>query len=147
MRSGVIYRLLSGTIIGLSLLIWFPTVGQVNDVQRGDYGQRSLQISLNLHTRAFPKYLVLPQSGKQELYIVVLDQLQLPVEGAMITLTIRMPSGRVERVVLPRHTDEHGIARYAFGFEDQPTGLVEIQATATFRQFQNTTRTCFRIWW
>jgi len=109
-------------------------------------GSNLPQPILNLKVRAFPQSAVLPASGKQTLFVIVQDQNLLPVSNAQITMIVKLPSGQLERVIIPELTDKLGIARYTFNFSDQNVGLAEVFVSATFETLEAQTVTSFRIW-
>jgi peptidoglycan hydrolase-like protein with peptidoglycan-binding domain len=105
------------------------------------------QTILGLQVRAFPQDAVLPQSGVQTIYIIVQDQNLLPVPGALVILTIKLPSGEEQRIALPGSTDKFGVIKYTFTYSGQPTGVTQVRVTALYDNFQKQSVTSFRIWY
>ena len=101
---------------------------------------------LDLKVRAYPsKPFVLP-SGEQTIYIAVKDQNLIPVADVEVTIEIKLPSGQVNRIIVPTRTDKNGIVQHTIKFQDQPPGMVEVLVTASHENLRQTTRTSFRIW-
>jgi hypothetical protein len=103
--------------------------------------------SMSLKARAYPEQAVTPLDGGQTIYIIVQDQRLLPVQGAQVSLVIRMPSGEENRIILPTQTDENGVTQFAFSFTTKTIGIVTIEVTAVHERLQATTSTCFWLWW
>ena len=101
-----------------------------------------------LKVRAYPEQAVTPLDGGQTIYVIVQDQQRLlPVQGAQVSLVIRMPSGEEDRIIFPTLTDSNGITQFAFSYTTSTIGIVEIKVTAVFEKLQATTSTCFWLWW
>jgi len=107
----------------------------------------SPQTILDLQVRAFPQYAVLPQTGVQTIYIIVQDQNLLPVSNSLVIMTIKLPSGKEQRIALPESTDKNGVISYTFNYSDQPTGIAQVWVTALHENFQKQSVTSFRIWY
>lgn len=101
---------------------------------------------LSLRVRAFPHQAVTTLSGSQTIFVVVQDQRGLPVSGARITVTLRLPSGEEQRFIIPALTDAKGISRFSFPFAVQQVGIAEVLVAVRFENLQATTLTSFRIW-
>jgi hypothetical protein len=123
-----------------------PWVVDKEPVFTGTDGNHSAQIILGLNVRAFADKPVLPQTGEVTIAVTVHDQNMIPVDGADITITVKLPSGQEQNIVLGNATDENGISKYTINFENQPTGLAEIQIEASYREFQKKALASFRIW-
>lgn len=102
---------------------------------------------LSLQVRAFPQQAVLGLSGVQTVYIIVQDQNLQPLSDAQITLTLALPGGQQERVIVPDPTDKHGITRFEYIYQAQAPGSVTIQVNASYGNLKTATATSFRIWW
>lgn len=102
---------------------------------------------LSLRVRAFPLHAVLTQNAAQSIFIIVQDQNLLPVSNAQVTLIIRLPSGKEQRVIVPGTTDRFGVIKYSFDYIDQPTGVAQVIVNAIYETFHKQTITSFRIWW
>lgn len=102
---------------------------------------------LELQVRAFPKHAVLPASGSQTIYVIVQDQNLLPVSNAEVTLTLRLPSGQLEQIVVPGSTGKNGVIQHTFKFQDQPPGISDIVVRASYDLIEGRSITSFRIWW
>jgi len=107
----------------------------------------SPQTILSLQVRAFPQYAVLPQTGAQTVYIIVQDQNLLPVSDVLVILTIKLPSGKEQRIALPGSTDKFGVIKFTFDYAGQPTGVAQVWVTALYENFQKQSVTSFRIWY
>lgn len=110
----------------------------------GDNNPR--RVILGLNVRAHVDKPVHPSSGNVTIDITVRDQNLIPVEGATITMTVELPSGEVQRIVLNELTNEHGIAKYTVAFNKQPLGLAEVNINASFDRLEKMALTSFRIW-
>ena len=123
-----------------------PDVMAQEDVFVDNDDNHSAQVVLDLNVRAFAEKAVLPQSGEVTIDITVRDQNLIPVPGAEITMTVKLPSGEEQRIFLDRPTDENGISKYTIDFKNQPMGIAEIRVKATFQELQKKALTSFRIW-
>jgi hypothetical protein len=103
--------------------------------------------SMSLKVRAYPEQAVTSLDGGQTIYIIVQDQRLLPVQGAQVSLVIRMPSGEENRIILPTPTDGNGVTQFAFSFTAKTIGIVTIKVSAVHERLQATTSTCFWLWW
>ncbi len=106
----------------------------------------AFQSVLGLKVRAFPAKAVIAGQGSQSIYAVVLDQKLLPLANAQVIATIRYPSGKEERIVMPL-TDGNGITKLTFSLKDTRQGMVEVLISASYDTLQQATNTSFRIWW
>jgi len=111
-----------------------------------DEGIDLLQVVLDLNVRAYAEQAVLPQNGKVTIDVTVRDQNLIPVAGAEITMTVKLPSGEEQRIFFDQRTDDNGIAKYTIDFKNQPMGLAEIRVKAAYQEFQKKALTSFRIW-
>jgi hypothetical protein len=105
-----------------------------------------VQVVLGLNVRAYAEKAVLPQNGKVTIDVTVRDQNLIPVAGAEITMTVKLPSGEEQRIFFDKRTDDNGIAKYTIDFKNQPIGLAEIRVKAAYQEFQKKALTSFRIW-
>jgi hypothetical protein len=109
-------------------------------------GNNRAQVVPDLNVRTFAENAVLPQTGKVTIDVTVRDQNLIPVAGADITETVKLPSGEEQRIIFDKSTDENGIGKYTIDFKDQPIGLAEIRVKASYRDLQKIALTSFRIW-
>jgi hypothetical protein len=102
---------------------------------------------LNLKARAFPAAAVTKLEGKQTIYIIVKDQRRFPIANAIVTLVVRMPSGKEISYIVPVPTNAQGVTQYSFNFESSEVGTAVIRVTATYMNLKTQTITSFRVWW
>jgi hypothetical protein len=102
---------------------------------------------IRLSVRAFPLHAVMPQSGKQTVYVIVQNQNLLPISNAQVRLHIIFPSGKESRLIVPDTTNNMGITQFSFGYEGEPVGIVQIIVNGRFEQFERQSITSFRIWY
>ena len=102
---------------------------------------------LNLKARAFPATAVTKLKGKQTVYIIVKDQRRFPIADAIVTLVVRMPSGKESSYIVPVPTNAQGVTQHTFNFESGEVGTAVIRVTATYQNLKTQTITSFRIWW
>jgi hypothetical protein len=120
------------------------------DQRRGqpvtDYASHMI---IDLQVRAFVSQPVMPSDGEQTIYVVVQDQSLAPVEGALVTFSIRLPSAPAgTEIAFPvGSTDAKGVAKITFPVRDQSNGLVEIVVTASYNDLKKQTITSYRVWW
>lgn len=110
-------------------------------------GDNLPQLVLNLKVLAFPESAVLPRYGHQSIYIIVQDQNRQPVSKAEVTLTIKLPTGQIDQLLIPGLTDKNGVIKYEFDYSSQTPGVAEVYVTATHEALSEQTVTSFRIWW
>jgi len=123
-----------------------PEFRKPEDVFIDNAGNNRAQVVLDLNVRAFAEQSVLPQTGDVTIAVTVHDQNLIPVAGAGITMTVKLPSGQEQNIFFGTPTDEHGISKYTISFKNQPIGLAEIRVQASYREFQKKALTSFRIW-
>jgi len=99
----------------------------------------------DLKVRAFSQYAVMHSSGEQTIYVTVQDQRLLPVEEAIVSVKITLPSGDILEESLPP-TNKYGITKYTLPFENQPTGLAIVKVYAEYLDMKKQTASSFRIW-
>ena len=109
--------------------------------------ENSQSIAASLKVHAFPEQAVIALDGDQTIYVIVQDQRLVPVQGAQVSLVIRMPAGEEDRIILPTLTDAYGVTQFAFSYTTKTIGIVVIKVTAVHEKLQGTTSTCFWIWW
>jgi hypothetical protein len=114
------------------------------DPVRGDNIPRTV---LSLRVRAFPKTAFTSRTDKQIIYILVQDQKRVPVENAQVTLVVTLPSGNIDRYIVPGLTDQNGMINYSFDYSDEIVGSAQVLVTATYESLEQQTTTSFRIWW
>ncbi len=100
-----------------------------------------------LKVRAYPLQAVTSRSGQQTINILVTDRTLVPVEGAQVTLALRMPSGERRLYMVKDLTDSNGITKISFSFSTEMVGLVEIEVEALRSRLEGGTTTSFLIWW
>jgi hypothetical protein len=111
----------------------------------GTDGDNRVQTVLGLNVRAYVDKPVLPQNGQVTIDVTVRDQNLIPVAGADITMTVKLPSGEVQNIAL-HPTDENGISKCTINFENEPLGLADIRVKATYNDLRKKALTSFRIW-
>lgn len=105
------------------------------------------QTILKLNVRAYPERPVTGFQGKQNIFVLVQDQNQLPVSGAAVELIVRMPDANGPDIRLQSTTDERGVARFGFYFKTSQPELIPMAVTASLDQLQAKTTSSFRTWW
>ena len=102
---------------------------------------------ISLQVRAFPETAFTSRTDTQTLYIVVQDQKRVAVENSQVTLVVTLPSGKVNRYIVPGLTDQNGMIDFSFDYKDEIIGSAQVLVTATYEDRQQQTTTSFRIWW
>jgi hypothetical protein len=125
----------------------FDTIGENPKRLQPLKGDKIPQTVLSLRVRAFPKYAFTSRDDQQTIYILVQDQKQVPVESAQVTLILTLPSGKIERFIVPGLTDKNGMISYNFDFHKEIVGSARVLVSATYETLQQQTTTSFRIWW
>jgi hypothetical protein len=105
----------------------------------GDYRVTQLQTSASV------MYPVLPQSGKQNIFIVVRDQNLFPVPDAAVMLVAHMPDG--DRYNLMPTTDSQGLSRVSLDVgEMQHRTKVTLEIWVFYKNLQAVARDSFVVW-
>lgn len=100
----------------------------------------------DLQVHAFVSKPFLPILGNhQELYVIVYDQTYRPLENAIISYVITLPSGKVTNNVMPP-TNEQGLSTQVINISGESVGTAKIVVTVTFGTLQEQSRTSFQIW-
>jgi hypothetical protein len=108
------------------------------------FDNRLLEV-LSLQTRISQRQYFL--SGRQTFFIIVQDQNLQPVSDAQVNITITLPSGEEQRVLVPTLTDKDGIARFDFNSKSRSPGIAKINVEVKYDNLEAQTTTSYRIWW
>jgi hypothetical protein len=99
-----------------------------------------------LTTTASVRHIITGQTGSQTVFVYVTDQLQRPVSGAAVTLTVRYPSDSARYECPP--TDENGFTGHSFDIlRSTPGQNVVIDVAAAHGDLTSATQTFFLPWW
>lgn len=104
------------------------------------------RVITRLNVRGFFESAVVSPTGRQSLFVTVLDQKLEPVGGATVFIKVHYPSGMEASLVMPM-TNSGGISTIQIPMEDRTQGLVEVTISVTNDTMKASTRTSFRIWW
>jgi len=84
--------------------------------------------------------------GVQKVYIFVHDQLDRPVMGVQVDVSIVLPEGYKDRSLAS--TDENGLVVFTIDIPElDPGETVPIKVSATFKELWRGTACSFRVWW
>lgn len=100
-------------------------------------------ISINAH--AFMNKAVSAPDDALTLYVIVQDQNLYPVANAQVSVVIRFSDGDEIRYLMDL-TNEHGVTKLTFDFQDASYGFAEVEVTVSSSLLQTQTQTTFRIW-
>ena len=100
---------------------------------------------LELRVHAFVERAVMAPNGLQRVFVIVQNQHLDPVSGAHVYLQVALPSGRTQDFSMPL-TNSNGISEVSFIVQDEPAGLVVINAEVRTSDLYVSTVTSFRIW-
>lgn len=118
-----------------------PTLLQpnlVNNIPRGNVS------SLIVHS--FVSKPFLPVLGnQQELFVIIYDQNYRPLENAIISYVMTLPSEDVIIEVMPPSNDQ-GLSSQQLNLIGESVGTAKIIVTVTFGTLQEISRTSFQIW-
>ncbi len=103
-------------------------------------------VVLNLRTRAFAERPVTRLNDTQTIYVIVQDQNNSPLQGAVVYITVQLPSGTEGRYILPA-TDSRGITSISFPFQSQSAGLAQVLANVNYQNLSQETTTSYLVWW
>lgn len=95
----------------------------------------------------FVERAIVAPNSQQELFVVVYDQYQQPMPGALVTITITLPNGNQNFFRLPE-TNQYGISTLELMVGDlAPKDVVYIEAQVTNGGDAVKASTWFRVWW
>ena len=102
-----------------------------------------------IHVRAFPERPLVASGSRQKIYVIVQDQFLQPLSGALVTITVRLPDGRVENYHPQDPTNTDGFTQAEFDVQGlQPNQVVEVAVSASILNGPDgQSQTWFRIWW
>jgi hypothetical protein len=103
-------------------------------------------VVLSLRSRAFSQRPVTRLDDDQTIFVIVQDQNGTPVQGAVVFVTVRIPSGDVGRYILPA-TNSHGIASISFNFHSRSAGQAQVSVSVNYQNLSQETTTSFQVWW
>ena len=109
-------------------------------------GNNIPSVVLSLHARAFAQRPVTHLDDNQTIYVLVQDQNDTPLQGAVVYVTVQIPSGSVGRYALPA-TNSHGITSISFPFTSPTAGQAKVQVTVNYENLSQETTTSFQVWW
>jgi hypothetical protein len=109
-------------------------------------GSNIPSVVLNLRSRAFVQRPVTHLNDDQTIYVIVRDQNKSPIQGAVVFVTVRIPSGDVGRYILPA-TDSHGITSISFHFDSKAAGQAQVSVAVSYQNLSQETTTSFQVWW
>ncbi|OJX43758.1 MAG: hypothetical protein BGO78_13245 [Chloroflexi bacterium 44-23] len=102
---------------------------------------RSPQVSV------FVANAIVTANSSQTVHVVVIDQYQQPMTGAVVGVTATMPDGRDSFFRLPE-TDAFGLSTFELLVGDlEPRDVVLLNALVTTPYGSSTGESWFRIWW
>jgi hypothetical protein len=103
-------------------------------------------IILDLHLKVFLQDAISPLEGQQTVTALVRDQTDVPVAGAIVVFTVRLPTG--EQLQLPTEvtTDGDGLAQVTFAYDSAVPGIIQVWADATYENKSARSRNSFRVW-
>jgi hypothetical protein len=149
-------------------LDWFPNEGGSGEVRLAPLGKlhfekmgysdhlqdawlsgRQIDGGDVVELRAKPsvRWPILKSEGEQEIFIVVRDQNDEPVQGAAVMLIAHFSEGNDRTVVMPS-TDQEGRSRVTLTYQGQPPGTsVQLELWVVYGNQQLITRDSFLIWW
>jgi hypothetical protein len=100
----------------------------------------------SLQVHAFVSKPVLPlENSEQKLYVIVYDQYFNPVENAIISYVIHLPTGEDVKGNL-EVTDANGLSAKDIQFSTLKSGTATITVTITYLTLQEQTQTSFQLW-
>jgi hypothetical protein len=109
-------------------------------------GSNIPSVVLSLRTRAFTQRPVTRLEDTQTIYVIVQDQNKSPLQGAVVFITVRIPSGDEGRYILPA-TDSRGITFISFPFVSHAAGQAQVTVTVNYQNLTQETTTSFQVWW
>lgn len=101
---------------------------------------------IKLKTRAFTEKALISEGISQTINVIVQNQALQPVEGASVSFTLNLPNGVVENFVMDP-TDVNGITKLTFQVPTQTIGVAELSVFTSYLDFDDETKTSFRIWY
>lgn len=102
---------------------------------------------LNLQLHAFIAKALIPANSQQTIFIIAQDQKLAPIDGVMVSATVKFPDGEIE-VYRPPMTDAFGISRLTFSIgEIPPKEIVQVDVVADYQGAKIQTSCWFRIWY
>jgi len=105
------------------------------------------QITRLPFVNVFVSSAIIPANSTQRVYVVVYDQYQLPISGAMVGVNVTLPDGSESFYRLPE-TNAAGISILDLSIGAMnPQELIKIDAKASFENNTKTGSSWFRIWW
>ena len=106
-------------------------------------GARPLPVQ-DLSVKAFPGDAVMASKGIQSLFVKVEDQNRNPVANASVSISILMPDGSQETHAMAP-TDSGGFSTASFPFTSPRPGLVLVEVSVRFEEFESRTSTLFYV--
>ena len=109
-------------------------------------GSNIPSVVLSLRSRAFAQRPVTHLDDDQTIYVIVQDQNKSPIQGAVVFVTVQIPSGNVGRYILPA-TDSRGITSISFNFHSRNAGQAQVSVSVNYQNLSQETTTSFQVWW
>jgi hypothetical protein len=101
----------------------------------------------NLH--AFAGKPLVTSGDRQQVYVLLKDQFNKPIKGALVTVTFYIPENNKEATPVPSiMTDEDGIAVAEYEFANLvPNQVIRVEVSASVGGKEDKAVTWFRVWW
>jgi hypothetical protein len=144
---------------------WYPEYGEGQKVVMADLGRiyfdfvkedanllqpalpadKSFDVVLGLHTRAFVWKAVTQTNDQQVVYVIVQDQTLRPVPGAKVIMTVYWSKGSPASAELT--TNANGVSVLPFVVQNQAYGsLITVDVRVEYGKLKDNAVTSFRIW-
>lgn len=111
-----------------------------------DHGNAAPLIINSLQLRGFVSQAVMPTSGTQTVYVVVLNQNSIPVSQADVFVNVKLPGGEEIPLPFPIKTDSEGVVKFVFPYQTTKDGLAIVELQARYDTLTAESLTSFRIW-
>jgi hypothetical protein len=132
-------------------------IGRLNfDIAFGDATLTKPSVSSNIIGRptriqvyAFPDKTLITATARQKVFVIVRDQNNMPVEGALVMIEVQSPNGTIDKYRPDGPTNKDGFVEIGFNVTQlEPNQVVKVIARANvINGPDGNAETMFRIWW
>lgn len=108
---------------------------------------RAAESDAGIQVRAFPLKAVTGRQDQQTLIVIVQDQNFMPVQGAEVSLSVRLPDHSEQHLIVNQPTGTNGMTQTNFPISCDEVGVVILDVQAIRSGMEAGTSTSFRLWY
>ncbi len=100
-----------------------------------------------IRARAFTEKAITRNGSNQTVDIIVVDQNNAPITGALVYVTMIYPDEKIAPPIDSSATNEYGFVKISFPIRSIQVGIAQLFIRVTYNELSTLTITSFRIWY